>query len=725
MALGKRKRRDADEWDPDSEASNSDAMDIDEDEEEEPAPSGRPARATRSRSVRSPRTRGGNVRQSSHLQSAASEGEEDEEDEDFGRAAPQKSRRSLRARPRPQFTADDRDELQDDPRSPSSLGDDDFTPLVLSDLTAPKNSRSAKSRRLQIRRRAQPSRPQRQKSPDSDIEFEAPRRSARSTRNKVDMRDEALMDEDSFYVVEDKTPNAPKVISVREVFQQIGTDSAFASVHIDQCHSCGGSKQRGQLVYCQGCSLTFHKNCIGYRSAREHTVTKVGDQDFVLQCKYCIGLYKKKDTNAPRYDACQTCKGPGKACAAFSEKKTSRQEEKLREENGGVDPITPVSTDLLNNADLVLFRCVKCHRGWHVEHLPPAGGSPIATDVRSERLKDYSIDWECNECSSARYKIHRLVAWRPAEHCRPSDTQLTVLSFSDFDEDNREYLVKWESTSYFHCSWKPGAWLYGVSSSAMRNAFAKRDAERSLMSLTEKEAIPEEYLMPDVILNVKMDNSIPRPKTKADELRNMSHIKKIFVKFQGLGYDDVVWDSPPKQSAGKDIYDAFVEAFYDYLEGKYFQSEPYHKIRERVLDYKAAEFEEVDKQPAGIQRGKLMGYQIEGLNWLLENYHYGRSVVLADEMGLGKTVQVISLVATLIQDKPKVSTQLSYQTKIVNSSYCSAGPFLLLSPTQPVRTGVVSSSNGLQICESSPTMEVKCLRSWRTSTNSSLMGRMI
>lgn len=544
----------------------------------------------------------------------------------------------------------------DEHRTGEAYSKDDsvFIPLVTSDISPPKNPRS-KARRLTLRNR--PSAPVDLKESDSEIEMEARRRSNRSTRNRVDMRDGEQMDESSFYATEDKLLAAPKVMAISEIFQPVEPDSDFVSVHSDVCHACGGSRRKGQLVYCQGCSLTFHRNCLGPRSARDHMVTKIGDEDFVLQCRYCIGLYRKKDELAPRYDWCQDCKQPGKACAAFSIRKTSRQEEKIREENGGIDPITDVSDNLINNPDVVLFRCLNCHRGWHFEHLPPVGQGSDSGDIRSGRLEDYSIDWQCNDCASAKHKIHRLVAWRPAqEKGATAPSQQKPLSVTDFDEDSKAYLIKWESLSYFHCSWKPGAWVFGNAATAMRTAFAKRDAQTSMLSYDEKGAIPEEYLIPDIILALKMDTSAGVLRSKEDELANMSHVRQIFVKFQGLGYDDVVWDSPPKESMGKDIYGGYLEAFYDYMEGKYFTHVSQAKMNERVKAYKNSTFEELGGQPSGLRRGKLMGYQIEGLNWILENFHHGRSVVLADEMGLGKTVQVISLVATLVQDKPGVRT---------------------------------------------------------------------
>jgi len=58
----------------------------------------------------------------------------------------------------------------------------------------------------------------------------------------------------------------------------------------------------------------------------------------------------------------------------------------------------------------------------------------------------------------------------------------------------------------------------------------------------------------------------------------------------------------------------------------------------------------------------LRSYQIEGLNWLLLNWHSRKSCILADEMGLGKTVQALAFLRTLVQ------------------VYRLRGPYLVLAP---------------------------------------------
>ncbi|SPN97421.1 related to CHD1 - transcriptional regulator [Cephalotrichum gorgonifer] len=569
--------------------------------------------------------------------------------------SPKRKRPARTLRPRnitglvPQGRArDDVDELAGDTPQPlaSSDDDDDDFQIIRSDLNpGPTKGRLRKrSKRL----RSKPTAPL-PRSRGSSIEFENPRRSGRKTRTMKTMADPT--DLDSFYVSDDKAPSAPKVTAIKEVFKPLPDDSKFAKFHMSTCDVCnhGQSLSRGSLVYCQGCTVTYHKMCIGIRQTREHMVTKVGADDFVLQCRFCIGRARAKDKAAPLQSMCQACRQVGPSCAPFSQKKTSRQEEAIRKENGGEDPITPVRTDLVNNADNVLFRCVGCRRPWHIEHLPTtrAADSDLK-DVKDERLNEYSADFKCTDCSTMRSKIHALVAWRPTKTAPASN-----LTWSELSEDHKEYLIKWEGRSYYHCTWMPGAWVFGVASPIMRSAFGKRDAQNGLMRQNKEDAIPQEFLLADVILQVRYRKSAPRATSKEEDLARISHVAEIYVKFQGLAYEEVVWDSPP--SEGSATYQAFEAAYIEYVNGVHFESEPSSKIRERVKQFKAKSFKEeveLEARPSGL-RGKLMKYQLQGVNWMLHRYQQEQNAILADEMGLGKTVQVLALISTLVFENPR------------------------------------------------------------------------
>ncbi|MBE3050080.1 hypothetical protein IMZ48_47785, partial [Candidatus Bathyarchaeota archaeon] len=393
--------------------------------------------------------------------------------------------RALRPRltslvPQNQDEDDDIDELAQNPPPESSDEDDNNFDLIRSDLTAaPKRSKGKVRKRS--KRLKQKTTGRRAQSRGSSIEFENPRRSGRATRNVTSMTDP--VDVDSFYVSDHEAPGAPRVAAVKEVFKPLPEDSDFVKFHMSVCGVCsrGQSPSRGMLVHCQGCTMTYHKMCIGVRAVREHLVTKVDADDFVIQCRFCIGRARAKDKSAARQAMCQACRKYGSACAPFSQRKTPKQEEAARQANEGVDPVTPVPPRLVNNADNVLFRCAGCRRPWHIEHLPKPATREAESDlanVKDERFNEYSSNFMCQECSSMDTKIHTLVAWRPTETAPASSGDLY---WSDFAEDDKEYLVKWEGRAYSHCTWMPGAWVFGVASGAMRSSFGKRDAQKGLM----------------------------------------------------------------------------------------------------------------------------------------------------------------------------------------------------------------------------------------------------
>jgi chromodomain-helicase-DNA-binding protein 4 len=495
-------------------------------------------------------------------------------------------------------------------------------------------------------------------SSSSDDRTEPTRRSDRINKATRSMRE--LREDEGIFTDDIASDKRPQVITIREVFKPLPLKSHFRVIHNKCCDVCSGygnnsNKGPSPLIYCQGCSTSIHTACLGARGAREHIITKVGDQDFVMQCRRCIGIATKKDFIAPRLDICQDCKMPGEACEAFSQRRTPKQEEKLREENEGIDPITPVDPELLNNPAIILFRCINCRRGFHFEHLPPLSedATEVETveDIRDLRFAEYSQTWKCKECQDVPAKVQTLVAWRPANINKYIPGQpLDLIS-----DDNKEYLVKWEDLSYFRCTWMPGAWVWGVTPGRTRTAFARRnEGSNSQPKMSQDDAIPEEFLRMEIVLDVKYSSHVSTHTEEIDKAR-VTEVEEVYVKFQGLGYDEVVWEHPPSPSE-TERWNDFVAAYNEYIAGKYFK-QPHSKMAEHIQGYRLMDFNRkilLQDQPACLTGGKMMEYQMEGLNWLLYNYHQGKNVILADEMGLGKTIQVIAAITTLVKEKPKV-----------------------------------------------------------------------
>ncbi|KAK1754807.1 chromodomain-helicase [Echria macrotheca] len=577
----------------------------------------------------------------------------------------QKSRTGLT-----QFSGlEEKDELQD-----SDGDENDFIPIQ-SDIAQAKRGRprlSAKGRRLSGR------------ATGPQVEADA-RRSSRANKYSKTMTDAALDDDEIFYVDEEKAPVVRKTVaSVREVFPQ-SAPADFIKAHRKVCDTCNhqDNPNKGPLVYCQGCSVSQHKGCLGTRSVREQRVTKVGDDFFVLQCKFCLRYAAKRDERAPHWDTCQGCHEKGPSCAPFSEKKTPKEEEALRKENDGVDPITKVDPSLINNAANVLFRCTRCHRAWHDNHLPPHGDhNPAGDEVEpgDAAVRGYRDTWQCNECREFQepLKIDKIVAWRP----RVASTYKKGQNIDEFGEDDVEYLVKWVNKSYNHCVWVPGGWVFGVASPLMRKKFyekaigATKDEEDEFeggafddaaLKWTEKEAIHESWITPEIILNVKVpplsrDAAVRYKRMTRDEkfehdLYQVLRVTEIYVKFEGLSYEDAVWDTPPDASSGR-LWEAFEAAYREYLNGKHFQNDSWKNMKERLDEFRTKDFStqiQAKKQPAGLRPGcQLMDYQLDGLNWMLYKFRHNENVILADEMGLGKTIQVVALLTSLILENPRI-----------------------------------------------------------------------
>lgn len=587
----------------------------------------------------------------------------DESDETPERNTAKPTRSSARIKPKPSHSYGvslglDHDQWDEDEEATS---DQDFT-QVFSDLQPTKKkktkagrpgrpSKNGSSKSVTIRSRGRPAK--NIESSSEDERRKPTRQSGRNNKSTKSMRE--VNENDEVFAEETGPSHAPKVMNIREVFQPLPSKSPFRLIHNQSCDVCknhGSMSSKGPLIHCQGCTISIHKVCLGYRSGREHIVTKVGEDNFVLQCRRCIGLAKKKDPTAPYLNICQKCKVPGAACAAFSHKKTAKHEERMRIENGGKDPVTNIPDHLINNPDNVLFRCVDCQRGFHFECLPPledetrAGARDDVT--REERIEEYGDDFRCKDCSDLPGDVKGLVAWRPAD-INTFSPQSTV---NDVNPEEKEYLVRWQDLSYFQCTWMSGAWVWGSVATAMKSAFARRE-ENQNPKMTAEDAIPEEYLRMEIIMDVKYTSNVNTHTENIDKAR-VKEVDEVLVKFQGLGYDEVVWENPPNPS-DTERWSDFVAAYNEFLAGKYFKQPPIG-MQKRIDDYRRLSFQRhvlLLEQPAALTGGTLMDYQMEGLNWLLFNYHQKKSVILADEMGLGKTLQIIAMITALVKDKPK------------------------------------------------------------------------
>lgn len=103
------------------------------------------------------------------------------------------------------------------------------------------------------------------------------------------------------------------------------------------------------------------------------------------------------------------------------------------------------------------------------------------------------------------------------------------------------------------------------------------------------------------------------------------------------------WDSPPQQ--GEKGYEAYLNAFERFVLSREVEIPKLSKAHLKQFDDRAHdEFRKkyMLKDPADLQLGqapnlKLMPFQVDGFNWLCNNWWNHQQCILADEMGLVST----------------------------------------------------------------------------------------
>jgi chromodomain-helicase-DNA-binding protein 4 len=261
-------------------------------------------------------------------------------------------------------------------------------------------------------------------------------------------------------------------------------------------------------------------------------------------------------------------------------------------------------------------------------------------EAAEERFQEYSRDWKCKDCVGAR-KVTAIIAWRPSD----MDSYVAGFSCEMMNEDEKEYLVKWEEQSYFRATWQPGAWTWGVTAPAMRKAFNKKEDGPKMRT---EDAIPEEFLRIDIVLDVKYTSIVDIHTEEIDKAR-IKEVDQALIKYKGLGYEDAVWEKVPTPEDG-DRWTDFVTAYNDWVLGRYVKIPKQGPLRIRLEKARATPFTKLEKQkqPENLTGGELMKYQVDGLNWLYYQWYSKKNGILADEMGLGKTIQIIGFMATLV-----------------------------------------------------------------------------
>lgn len=214
-----------------------------------------------------------------------------------------------------------------------------------------------------------------------------------------------------------------------------------------------------------------------------------------------------------------------------------------------------------------------------------------------------------------------------------------------------KYYIKPKDDSYIHCRWityseliknPKGQTILPTFERRYRNtAFRKCNVVKDLY-LPEFQKFDSKWLQPESIIGI-----LPK-QSKNDQ-------DQYFIKWKNQPYSESTWEFE-KTVKCSDLVRKYRQRLKRGIQYK----------KQITPKFEEVEFKPYSKSPPYKNGHTLSDYQVNGLNWLRQNYRLKRNNILADEMGLGKTIQALSLLMDLYKN-------------------CNIpGPFLVITPLSTI-----------------------------------------
>ncbi|KAF4100777.1 chromodomain-helicase-DNA-binding protein 4a [Onychostoma macrolepis] len=424
----------------------------------------------------------------------------------------------------------------------------------------------------------------------------------------------------------------------------------YETDHQDYCEVC---QQGGEIILCDTCPRAYHMVCL--------------DPDME---KAPEGTW-----------SCPHCEKMGIQWEAREEVSDGEEDNEVVGEAEEDDHHMEFCRVCKDGGELLC--CDSCPSSYHIHCLNP----PLPEIPNGE--------WICPRCTcpTMKGKVQKILTWRwsepppPTPVPRPSGLPANAPDPKPLaGRPEREFFVKWQNMSYWHCSWVSELQLEMHCQVMFRNYQRKNDMDEpppidfggdgeEEKSDKRKKKDPTYAKMEEKYyrFGIKMEwMIIHRVLNHSVDKKNNCH---YLIKWRDLTYDQATWEAEDMDIPEFDAYKLQYWNHRELMMGD--EGKPGKKMKlkgkMRKLD-RPPENPVVDptikfdRQPEYLDAtgGTLHPYQLEGLNWLRFSWAQGTDTILADEMGLGKTVQTAVFLYSLYKEGH------------------SKGPFLVSAPLSTI-----------------------------------------
>uniref|UniRef100_A0A8B9R7I9 Chromodomain-helicase-DNA-binding protein 4 n=1 Tax=Anas platyrhynchos TaxID=8839 RepID=A0A8B9R7I9_ANAPL len=419
----------------------------------------------------------------------------------------------------------------------------------------------------------------------------------------------------------------------------------YETDHQDYCEVC---QQGGEIILCDTCPRAYHMVCL------DPDMEKAPEGKW--SCPHCEkeGIqWEAKEDNSEGEEILEDVVGD-------AEEEDDHHMEFCRVCKDGGE----------------LLCCDACPSSYHIHCLNP----PLPEIPNGE--------WLCPRCTcpALKGKVQKILIWKWGQPPvgppppRPPDADPNAPPPKPLEgRPERQFFVKWQGMSYWHCSWvselqlelhcqvmfrnyqrkndmdEPPSGDFGGEEEKSRKRKNKDPKYAEMEERFYRYGIKPEWMMIHRILNHSVDKK-----------GNVHYL----IKWRDLPYDQASWES---EDVDIQDYDLYKQAYWNHRElmrgeeGR--PGKKLKKVKMRKLERPPeTPYVKYDRQPEylDVTGGTLHPYQLEGLNWLRFSWAQGTDTILADEMGLGKTVQTAVFLYSLYKEGH------------------SKGPFLVSAPLSTI-----------------------------------------